>query len=498
MITTETVDYDALAATTSIEEITGNENSRDTLRSLKNDNLAALWLCASGFGGYDVGDYQPNSSEELGWLGHFTKKSARLEQFGMCGSNIFKKCSKQSIDRFFEDLGKCNHIKKMDFFDVDLAEFIGTLGPAIKNGNITNWDMNECYLGVPRVANHLFNTFRDMKSLKELSITYEDNRSWLEDDIMAECIPSLAACTVMQKLNLSWLGLGIYSCTALGAIFHRMANLQTMTLDGNSIDDNCVEVLVRGLAGCKYVHILNLARNRISDDGLEVLVEGLPLSVDALNLNDNEVTLARMLPLLRLKKLHLARNALSPDGPRVIAASLANPECCLEELYLNVTNIGDEGAATLASSLRSNQRLAKMLLEGTNITETGWNVFSSVLCDTTNINATHGLNHTLQSLGAFNIPQDVKTMLQLNSDQDKSCVAAAKILRNHRHLDMKPLFDRKLGLLPHVVAWLERFAESRLDLKMSSIFEFVRAMPMNVVDGVAGEKKGKKRMHNSI
>ena len=40
------------------------------------------------------------------------------------------------------------------------------------------------------------------------------------------------------------------------------------------------------------------------------------------------------------------------------------------------------------------------------------------------------------------------------------------------------------------VAWLERFAESRLDLKMSLIHEFLRAMPMEVVDGVAGRKKG--------
>ena len=88
-------------------------------------------------------------------------------------------------------------------------------------------------------------------------------------------------------------------------------------------------------------------------------------------------------------------------------------------------------------------------------------------------------------------------MLKLNSDEDKSRVAAKKILRTHHHLDMRPLFDRRLDLLPYAVAWLESFAES-LDLKLSSIFEFVRAMPMDVVDGVAAKEKGKKRMHSSI
>ena len=98
----------------------------------------------------------------------------------------------------------------------------------------------------------------------------------------------------------------------------------------------------------------------------------------------------------------------------------------------------------------------------------------------------------------FNVPQDVKMILQLNWCQDKSRVAAAKILQAHRHLDLKPLFDRKLDLLPHVVAWLERFADTRLDLKLMSIFDFVRSMPMEVVIGVANKKKGKKRSHNSL
>mmetsp|Transcript_22905 Transcript_22905/g.52572 ORF Transcript_22905/g.52572 Transcript_22905/m.52572 type:complete len:98 (-) Transcript_22905:590-883(-) len=75
-------------------------------------------------------------------------------------------------------------------------------------------------------------------------------------------------------------------------------------------------------------------------------------------------------------------------------------------------------------------------------------------------------------------------MLHLNEGMDESRVAASKILRSHRHLDMRPLFGWELGLLPYVVAWLEHFAKSRPDLKLSSIFEFVRAMPMKVAEGM--------------
>ncbi|EJK51116.1 hypothetical protein THAOC_29744 [Thalassiosira oceanica] len=168
--------------------------------------------------------------------------------------------------------------------------------------------------------------------------------------------------------------------------------------------------------------------------------------------------------------------------------------------YFSVNvNIGDEGAAALADGLRNNQRLTRMSLEGNNITERGWNAFSSILCDTSNINATYNSNHTLQSLGGFfgqiKFPQMSKceTILSLNNNpfKDKSRVAVDEILRAHRHLDMRPLFGRELGLLPYVVAWLDHFAKSRPDLKLSSILEFVRAMPMKVTDGVVGKRRGR-------
>ena len=51
------VDYDALAATTSVEVMTGNEINQDTLRSLKNDNPPYLRLCLPGLPPVDRGDY---------------------------------------------------------------------------------------------------------------------------------------------------------------------------------------------------------------------------------------------------------------------------------------------------------------------------------------------------------------------------------------------------------------------------------------------------------
>ena len=45
----------------------------------------------------------PGRSAELGWLGHFAKKSARLEEFHISG-HAFENCSKQSVNEFMEDI----------------------------------------------------------------------------------------------------------------------------------------------------------------------------------------------------------------------------------------------------------------------------------------------------------------------------------------------------------------------------------------------------------
>ena len=520
---TNTVDYDALAATTSIEDITEDAKNQEILRSLRDDdvNLSRLYLCKRDY----TSDPHccPGSSEELGWLGHFVKNSAHLEDFEMCGcegpDDIFDDCSEESVVRFFEDIGKCNRLKTLTFTCEELYRIIYKLIPVMKNSKINRFVLDGCFFDEdcgdegPHII-RLFNTFRDMKNLDELSIDEESPYSCLSatDDVMAECIPSLADCTNMRKLVLRALNMSTKSCAALSVTCPRMTNLLELTLlgdqgtsGGNSIDDDCVEVLVRGLAECKRLNKVDLSSNRIGDDGLNALIQGLPASVCDLVLYGCRITLSRQLPLLRFKILHLANNySLSPDGARVIATSLADPECRLEQLSLYGCNIEDAGAAVLATSLRHNRRLSSMrLLVNREITETGWDAFLSILCDTTSINATHGSNHTLEFLGGgpednnYGVRQDVGFMLHLNHGKNKSLVAAEKILLVHGHLDMKPLFDRELDLLPYVVAWLENFDESWLDVKLSSIFEFVRAMPMGVVNGVSGKKKGTKRRRDN-
>ena len=83
------------------------------------------------------------------------------------------------LNEFFEDLGKCNRIRKVYFenfgWRIDLNEIMHKLDPTNRNNNITHWSSDGCYLGETEV-NHIFNVFRrDMKGLEELSIRCDDD-----------------------------------------------------------------------------------------------------------------------------------------------------------------------------------------------------------------------------------------------------------------------------------------------------------------------------------
>jgi len=111
------------------------------------------------------------------------------------------------------------------------------------------------------------------------------------------------------------------------------------------------------------------------------------------------------------------------------------------------------------------------------ITESGWNAFSTILSNCSNT--------TLYSLskdytGGDFVPDNLASLLKLN-----------------RAVDMEPLFEldkeddeRNLKALPSVIDWFGRIRESNQNeevvnstnaRKLSSIFQFARAMPLGFV-----------------
>ena len=130
---------------------------------------------------------------------------------------------------------------------------------------------------------------------------------------------------------------------------------------------------------------------------------------------------------------------------------------------------------------------------GTAITAVGWQAFSNILCNSTNVNATCLSNHTLHTLQSVGTSTDnfTSSLLELYRRDDKKEVAMIKMLQCHEDFDMLPFFGWEFKVLPLVVNWLERasgyqmprgFEPNIEERKLSTIYQFVRGMPVLYVE----------------
>ena len=203
----------------------------------------------------------------------------------------------------------------------------------------------------------------------------------------------------------------------------------------------------------------------------------------------------------RLRKLDLGWGSIRNHGCRVLAALLRNAESKLKALELNDNKLGDEGVAALANALAINKRLKKLRIENNSaVTVSGWGALSTILCNTSSIDATYQSNHTLEKMWGSDsdkqqVPNDLVSILQANSDGDKISVAREKIIRSHfcGSFDMSPFSNMDLELLPYVLGLIGKhiFYEGRS--KRSAIYRVVRNFP----DLCSFPSSDRKRLHKA-
>ena len=221
-------------------------------------------------------------------------------------------------------------------------------------------------------------------------------------------------------------------------------------------------------------------------------------------LNSCNITGEQLLPIVDavrghriLEELILNGNNIGNAGCVAIAALLIDPNCNLHTLYLGRNAIDNEGATAIANSLTNNKQLQKLYLYGNPIDQIILDFFSNILCNVSNINSLYASNHTLRTLTLrARQGQQLRSLLRLNEDTNKSHVAIRKILHHYPNIDMEPLFqwdaegEQTLKALPHVINWFESARLTRVAIaeddeeydieerKLSAIFQCARAMPM--------------------
>jgi len=264
-------------------------------------------------------------------------------------------------------------------------------------------------------------------------------------------------------------------------------HLINLDLDDNHLNKHACTALANLLQlPTAKIETLRLRNTGITDEGLNELLPGIihcP-TLDLLEFENND--------------------AITSQGWQAFAEMFKDPNCKCREISLSGTHFDNAAGIAFAEALVHNCTLDQLFMGYTmrSFTPETWMAFTKLLCNTSSINATYQSNHKLW----IEILDGGYTGT-LNGDNKKH-VAMNKILKHHAHFDMTPFFEWEFKVLPLVIKWFEEAALCQHDMeaednpnyihpcpdllpevevnversKLSSIYQFVRAMPQLYVE----------------
>ena len=168
--------------------------------------------------------------------------------------------------------------------------------------------------------------------------------------------------------------------------------------------------------------------------------------------------------------INLDRNHIRTGGDTAIPDYLAtNPP--LTHLCLANNNLNDEDARLIARALKRNTNLQYIFLVGNNITEVGCNALSKAVYNPESLNSLADCNHTCIICGIDfgNIPENFPQSTPLDNRSGKIhhllSVRNKKEGSNAYHFNLElggeEDDDELLGLVPHVLESVNRYAKRR-------------------------------------
>ena len=453
---TENRDYDALVQNINLEDITSSAKNADVLRQLRNgdpDWNQELYILGSEIDG-DIDEFVVGTGDDLGWLGYFIGRSEVLQALHIY---VFPE-EKEQLVAFMRGIIQNQSIKELSIH-TDLGDQgFESIGYFLRNDNaLTRLRFVDFH--VDTECGH--NIAMALEQCRHNSLSrFELENNNVSAEGFAEIAATLRTQSQLEELHLGHSNIGRDGCVGLGNLLRRWqsSNLKCLTLSNNNIDDLGLEALVEGMTNCSNLETVDLCDNR----------------------------------------------SITAAGIRSISPLLQSETCSLKFIMLDNISFGDEGAIALADGLRGNKLLRHLAFAPTSagVTDVGWSAFSRLLCDTSSINNTYLSNHTLEWVGSLfyddsDIPPDIRQYIAWNKDQ-RIDAAICKILKTHDHFDMKPFFQWKLKFLPVMVAWFQRARAAGLEhllgsKKLSSMYDFVRSMPMLVLGGHQGQEKTLRR-----
>jgi len=456
------------------------EISNKTLYRIEQNDpkLTSLSIANRGHSTGNTSDtFWLHDSADVSRLGNAIANNTHLERI------IFQNCSEWKLDtRFlFEGLQRNTTIKKLWLHG---GIGIGILNEFVTNcSSITDIAIQTCDLR-DGVASALAQAVTKCPNVDKIYMTNckFDDASLTE---FASWIKGLSCLQELQMWNYSSINsIDIEGARAIGSL--PLVNLKLYKVRFNN--ESSIQTIVNGLRGNTKLEHLTLFGSSIRNIGCEAianLLQGPSCNLTKLDLincemNDEciQIIVNSLMGNTKLEHLDLSTNNIGWNGCRSIETLLQNPNSNISRINLRNCNMDSNDTVSLARSLEGNKKLTCLdLAYNSRITKGGWDYFSTILSNYS--------NHTLLSLGdgIRNMPTTLRTLLKLNLA-----------------VDMEPLFkldtdddERNLKALPSVIDWFDR------RVRKSIIDLFVRESNQNEeVDSSIDARKKKEEVLNSI
>ncbi|XP_048051933.1 NACHT, LRR and PYD domains-containing protein 12-like isoform X5 [Megalobrama amblycephala] len=263
----------------------------------------------------------------------------------------------------------------------------------------------------------LTSKYLDEFKLKKYISINQDQNQMSPDEVLQKLLPVVEASRSAELIQCNITSEG---CAALGSALRSNSHLRELGLSHNNIQDEGLTLLSDGLKdphcklkklmlsqcnitaeGCaaltsalrsnSHLRELDLSGNKIGDEGLMLLSDGLKdphCKLEKLTLNSCNITVegcAALTSALRsnshLRELYLTVNKIGDKGLMLLSDGLKDPHCKLEKLELWMCYFAAEGCAALASALRSNSHLRELDLFMNIIGDEGLTLLSDGLKD---------------------------------------------------------------------------------------------------------------------
>ncbi len=183
----------------------------------------------------------------------------------------------------------------------------------------------------------------------------------------------------------------------------------------------------------------------------------------------------------------------------MFANLLRQPSCNLKTLSIG-DNIDNDLATLFARAMAANKSLNELhiYVDEDDFVSSFWSILLLALCDNSAINSTFTSNHVLQTVvvgdrnDIVDIPEEVVSLLRMNSNDNKTEVARQKMLMTHfsgadASVEVFASMDTKI--MPHAIDWI-----GRDDAGFCLMYRVARGMPSLFETSIA-VKAGTKRKH---